>query len=111
MVPILQIGAFIAAMCTTDPKVSRNKIVRIVSDAWHPGDEIKAYEEITGKKVDVQRHPSKVRVKQGLVYPRLFDDGIFTINLSLVDNQRWPEVKTTSLRDYVAREYGKGARM
>jgi hypothetical protein len=98
-------------MCTSDPALSRNKVIRVLSDAWHPGDEVKYYEQVTGREVTVERHPAKVRPRAGILYPRLFSDEIFTVNPALWDNAKWPEVRPFTLKAYVEKEFGKGAKM
>ncbi|KAI9027681.1 hypothetical protein DFJ74DRAFT_660147 [Hyaloraphidium curvatum] len=101
------IAKFVAAMITSDPSLTRNRTVRIVSDAWRPGDEIRHYESFTGRKVTVVRHPADVKPRTGLFYPKNLAAGCSYIDRKLWDDRLWPEVKPTSLKDYVAGHFAE----
>lgn len=53
-----QIGNYIAAMLADpDQSKSRNRTVRIFVESWKTGDEIKLFEEVTGRKVEIEPYP------------------------------------------------------
>ncbi len=107
------IGRYIAEMCVDSEEKTRDKIVRIVGDSWNSGDEIKIFEQVTGKHVKVQEFPHKVKVNHPKhthplsVYPRLLATNHFYISPALWDSQRWPMVKPTTLREFCESEYSE----
>ena len=52
------IGNYIAAMLADkDQSKSRNRTVRIFVETWKTGDEVALFEEVTGRKVEIERYP------------------------------------------------------
>ncbi|KAI9002633.1 hypothetical protein DFJ74DRAFT_696401 [Hyaloraphidium curvatum] len=106
------IGAYVAAMLSDpDQTKSRNRTVRLVVDTWKTGDHVKLFEELTGRKVEVERYPLGDGVADRSdypQYPRLLAHNHYRIDPSLSDIGKWPQVRPKRMREWLAEKLAGG---
>lgn len=99
------IGNYIAAMISdADQSNTRNKTVRIFVESWKTGDDIKIFEEVTGRKVEIERYPLGDGVKDRSAYPqypRLIAHNHYWIDPNLNDIGKWPHIKPKGMKAWL----------